>query len=700
MTDITKRSQSLFMQKLKIALLIFLPLAVFINSVLWFFFYRELKEEKNILETRTFTIIEMQSAKIASNFDPIVADLLFFAGYNQLMDMLEENSGLSNKRLMDDLALFSRGSKVYDQIRVINAEGMEVIRVNMIDGKPAIVPGDQFQFKGNRYYFKDTVALDKREVFISPFDLNIEQGMIEQPLKPMIRFGTPIFDREGQKRGIIIFNYLGANLIREFKSMITDYPGFNMLINANGYWIIGRDAGDEWGFMYEDRKDLTMGNSFPSSWERISASESGQFHDPEGLFTFTTIYPLLEGWKSSTGAGKAFVPSRKMKGAKEYFWKIVSYVPRKYIIEESMKTFNKYIYISIIISLMLGIGTWFMASARVKHIIDDWNMEKYSEKLEDRVEERIAELAKVNENLKDEIAARRKAENKNKEYAENLEQQVKERTKELEEKTEKLQRSEKALIYLLEDVNEIRNNMKKANIKLKELDQLKSMFIASMSHELRTPLNSIIGFTGIILQEMDGEINPQQKDHLGRANKSAKHLLSLINDVIDISKVEAGKSEVFIEEFMLDGIINEAVGSIQPQVKEKGLSFEVSVPPGVRLNTDRKRVMQCILNYLSNAFKFTEAGTITVIAREIGGEVEVTVSDTGIGISEQDQAELFEAFVRLDSHLSTQTLGTGLGLYLTKKLATELLGGTVAVKSQPGQGSTFTLRLPKEIKHG
>ncbi|MEE9200243.1 MAG: ATP-binding protein [Candidatus Brocadiales bacterium] len=239
-----------------------------------------------------------------------------------------------------------------------------------------------------------------------------------------------------------------------------------------------------------------------------------------------------------------------------------------------------------------------------------------------------------------------------------------------------------------------------ANVRLKELDQLKSMFIASMSHELRTPLNSIIGFTGVVLQDMVGELNARQKDHLSRAYKSSKHLLSLINDIIDISTVEAGKVEVFIEEFTLDEAVKEAVESVQPQVNEKGLTLEVSIPPGVRLKTDRKRLLQCILNFLSNAVKFTEAGTVSIAAREIDGEVEISVSDTGIGIAREDQPKLFNAFIRLDSPLRTQTPGTGLGLYLTQKLATEVLGGTVAAQSEPGKGSTFTLRLPRELKQG
>lgn len=174
-----------------------------------------------------------------------------------------------------------------------------------------------------------------------------------------------------------------------------------------------------------------------------------------------------------------------------------------------------------------------------------------------------------------------------------------------------------------------------ANNKLKELDQLKSMFIASMSHELRTPLNSIIGFTGMTLQGLSGELNHEQKDNLSRVYKSAKHLLALITDVIDISKIEAGRVETYREKVSLKEIVGEAVASVEPQLKEKGLALEVDIPGDVQLSTDRKRLLQCLLNFLSNAVKFTEAGKVCVSSRESDGCVEIAVSDTGIGISKR-----------------------------------------------------------------
>lgn len=233
-----------------------------------------------------------------------------------------------------------------------------------------------------------------------------------------------------------------------------------------------------------------------------------------------------------------------------------------------------------------------------------------------------------------------------------------------------------------------------ANNKLKELDQLKSMFIASMSHELRTPLNSIIGFTGMTLQGLSGELNHEQKDNLARVYKSAKHLLALISDVIDISKIEAGRVESFREKVSLKEIVEEAVASVEPQMKEKGLALELDILTDVQLTTDRKRLLQCLLNFLSNAVKFTEAGKVAVTSRKFDGCVEVAVSDTGIGISEKDLPKLFEAFERLDSHLRVKAGGTGLGLYLTKKLVTDILHGDVSVQSREGEGSIFSLRVP------
>ncbi len=228
-------------------------------------------------------------------------------------------------------------------------------------------------------------------------------------------------------------------------------------------------------------------------------------------------------------------------------------------------------------------------------------------------------------------------------------------------------------------------------------DRAKSMFIASMSHELRTPLNAIIGFTGILLQGLSGSLNERQTDQLSRVSRSAKHLLGLITDIIDLSKVEANRMDVFAETVNLEELIAQACETVKGQAREKGLIMEIVTPPGIQLYTDRKRLIQCIINLLSNAVKYTEQGKITLTVAPDETGVTIQVDDTGIGIEPEQLERLFKPFERLESNLRITTPGTGLGLYLTQKIAMDLLNGSVNVDSKPGQGSRFRLRVPKYL---
>ncbi len=301
----------------------------------------------------------------------------------------------------------------------------------------------------------------------------------------------------------------------------------------------------------------------------------------------------------------------------------------------------------------------------------------------------------------EDVSAYRQAEEELRRYRDQLEELVRERTLDLD-------KSKGALQNLLADMYETKKHLEAANAKLLELDRLKSMFIASMSHELRTPLNSIIGFTGLLLQGLAGEINDEQRDQLTRVYRAGKYLLALITDVIDIAKIESGKIHAVVEEFPLAAVIDEACESLKVQMAEKGLALIKVLPATpIQMKSDRRRLLQCLLNFLSNAVKFSEQGTLRVEAkvleakvrstskREMGQAwVEIAVSDTGVGIKQEDMVKLFHSFVRLKSSRKIIVPGTGLGLYLTKKLATEVLGGDVAAESREGKGSTFRLQVP------
>ena len=267
--------------------------------------------------------------------------------------------------------------------------------------------------------------------------------------------------------------------------------------------------------------------------------------------------------------------------------------------------------------------------------------------------------------------------------------------------SDKRRRAEKALQdsyqALERKVHERTEELRSANDRLRQLDQLKSMFIASMSHELRTPLNSIIGFTGVVLQGISGPLSAKQQDHLNRVYGSARHLLDLITDVIDISKIEAGYADVYPETFSLNQLLEEAVATVQPQRTEKGLGLEFNADAAISIQSDRKRLLQCVLNLLSNAVKYSEQGTIQVRLKSLPDKAVIEVEDQGIGISPEALTKLFQPFERIDTHLRIKTPGTGLGLYLTRKIMTDLLQGDASAISTEGKGSTFTLWIPHTL---
>ena len=293
------------------------------------------------------------------------------------------------------------------------------------------------------------------------------------------------------------------------------------------------------------------------------------------------------------------------------------------------------------------------------------------------------------------ITESKKGEKELEAHREHLEELVKEKTGDLTE-------SRQALVSLVEDVNEANDQLTQANKKLQELDRLKSMFIASMSHELRTPLNSIIGFTGIILQGLTGEITEEQRKQLSIVKSSGSHLLALINDVIDVSKIEAGKVDLFIEEFDLCPVLQEVKDSFAVAAKQKGLELSLAMPEKLILKTDERRVKQIIINFVSNAVKFTDKGGAVRLIADCGfrisdskeeerSKIQISVADTGIGIKKEDMDKLFKSFSRITIKGALKD-GTGLGLYLSQKIA-NLLGGEIKAGSKFGEGSVFTLSI-------
>ncbi len=250
------------------------------------------------------------------------------------------------------------------------------------------------------------------------------------------------------------------------------------------------------------------------------------------------------------------------------------------------------------------------------------------------------------------------------------------------------------------ELAEQNEKLRRQAIQLEQASAAKSQFLANMSHEFRTPLNAILGYTNMLLQGVSGELSPAQKRNLTRIDSNGRHLLEVINEILDITRIEAGRMPLHLSDFGIPELLQEVVAELDPIIARSKLA--VSTQLGSRMpaaHSDRQKVKQIVLNLLSNALKFTHEGSVTVRAEYVSATSTLTISvtDTGIGIAPADQEKIFEDFQQVDSSPTRAYGGTGLGLSICRRLAT-MLGGRVTLQSAPGQGSTFTLHFPRRAR--
>jgi len=252
------------------------------------------------------------------------------------------------------------------------------------------------------------------------------------------------------------------------------------------------------------------------------------------------------------------------------------------------------------------------------------------------------------------------------------------------------------------DIAQQNELLRRQAIELEQASQLKSQFLANMSHEFRTPLNAILGYTSMVLQGLGGPIEPGAKRQLRRIESNGRHLLTIINEILDISRIEAGRMPLQISRLRIPDLVTEVKAELEPIIIRSKIAVSSQLDKDLPiLVTDRQKVKQILLNLLSNALKFTHHGNVTITARRYPRERAVTVSvtDTGIGIAPADQEKIFEDFRQLDNSPTRAYGGTGLGLSICRRLA-EMMDGRITVESQVGKGSTFTLTLPVKSAGG
>jgi signal transduction histidine kinase len=254
------------------------------------------------------------------------------------------------------------------------------------------------------------------------------------------------------------------------------------------------------------------------------------------------------------------------------------------------------------------------------------------------------------------------------------------------------------LHQLYEDQRRAAQQLRTLNVELERASKAKSDFLANMSHELRTPMNAILGFTEMILDDIYGDVPPQIREPVTDINTCGKQLLRLINDVLDLSKIEAGRMELALGEYSVEDVVTTVQSSLRSLAVEKGLDFVATVQPDTPLCFgDAKRITQCLMNLAGNALKFTKEGRVEIRVELQGEALLFGVSDTGIGIPPHQLEHIFEEFRQVDVTITQEFGGTGLGLSITKKFV-ELHGGRIWVESEAGKGSTFSFSVPVRVE--
>jgi len=645
---------------LPVFLRFFLPIAVLVALGAYLMGASQVKSVLADVRSKESLNVGRGAAALSGAIVEVVRDVRFLSTQNELQRVLESTEPGNLQALAHEYMHFSNAKQLYDQIRWIDETGLERVRVDRLNGHAVNLTGDKLQNKGNRYFFTDTVKLAPGDIFISPLDLNVEGNAIEVPHKPMIRFATPVADTQGMRRGIVIANLYGRELLHAFAAATSDIASRAMLLNGEGYWLKSPAPEDEWGFMFKKR-DLTLAHRAPEAWSQMRATDEGQMVGADGLWTWQSVYPLLEGTTSSTGSADAYQPSQGDVKSRQYVWKSVSHrsaaelraLTQRLWLQTGMVALT---VIALFALVCLGLARTWMAKARAE-----------------------ADTRQANAALRVE----------------------------------------------LDRSSELNKKLTHAQNQLLQADRLASIgqLAAGVAHEINTPtgfvhsnLHTLQAYATSLLgiaNDLEAWLNAGaphddtldalrtrvQAADLGFLRDDLLALLKESSDGLDRIKKIVGDLKGFARvdtadwaDADLNACLDSALRLIEHEIKHRAdIVRDLNPLPGVRCNAGK--LNQVFLNLLLNAaHAIAERGTITLRSRHEGDWVSISISDTGCGIAPENLHRIFDPFY------TTKPVGkgTGLGLSLAWGIV-EDHHGRIEVTSSLGQGTTFTVRLPIQV---
>lgn len=708
------------------AMVYFVPAFTIISIIIFSLYYHEKHFWYKEIDQNLRTHIEREKTEISSYLRGVFHDLSFLVERTETIGPFDNSEKDAVSNLTGEFSAFSRNHPLYQQIRFLNTEGDEVIRVDLIQNQTIVCPAEKLQNKKHRYYFTESIILDKGQVYMSKLDLNIENKEIEVPFNPMLRFAAPVFDKAGTKKGVVILNYKSDTFLEKLE----DHPGYGLkaniqsqLLNSESFWLHNIDKKLCWGFMLDDRTDFKMSKTNPDLWNIINTSEQGLISNKQGRFAYDTIYPAETAIQT---AGTENINPATTR-TKDHYWKIIAFLPNKaiaayehkYMIaawaifasiavlllftslllarknSQKKEAEEKYriLYESSMDAIMLLDNTRFISGnpAAIKmfgcknekeftsfHPTDLSPEYQPDGELSSTKAQKIIETTyKKGNNF---FEWRHKSTD-GKDFDASVQLTV---TK---------IKGEKVLQVTIRDITE----QKRAQRQIEENIEMKTKFVSTASHELRTPLTAIKEGINIVYSGMAGQLNDEQKEFLEIAKRNVDRLARLINDVLDFQKISAGKMDFDIKPNNINEAVKQVVQTMKPWLEEKNLDLITDLNNNIEnFNFDSDKIIQVLTNLVNNAIKFTDNGGIKISTSIHDGCVVTSVQDTGSGIKQENMPKLFNEFEQFETRDYERKIGgTGLGLAICKKII-ENHNGTIWATSEYGKGTIFCFQLPME----
>lgn len=600
LSELSNKSKSFIVKR---TLLVFIPIIVFVVLITLIVLTAQENMELQVYKESENSVVDTKFKHIKTEIQHVIHDIFIIKNNSHLNELLNNKDEKTVENISRDIFHVVKYQKSYDQVRIIDEKGNEIVRVNYNNGIPEIVEKDKLQNKKHRYYFYETMELNNDEVFVSPFDLNMENKKIEVPLKPMIRFATPIFDSKGSRRGILIFNYFGEIILNQLNSSINTITEDQlMLLNSDGYWLKGPNKEEEWAFMYKDKKTVSFASRFPKVWEEINNNEAAQIKTDKGLITYKTIYPVKDRFYSESKNLNSNESSPIIHSSKRY-WKLVSFVDNETLYSKQ-NTRRKYILLALII---FSVGLFILCR--------------------------------------------------------------------------------KLAVY--------QHKTKLALLSLKLSNETKDKFFTIIAHDLKAPFNALLGFSDILVSELETGDNANVKSYSGIINETIHTTYNFLINLLDWSRSQTDKIEHNPEKFNVFALVDEIKDLLHLQAEKKDISIINNIQKDLQIFADKNMINTIIRNFVSNALKYSNNyGKVIIDASLRNNSFYCSVSDNGVGMSKEIVEEISK-FGDINSTPGTDNeKGTGLGLLLCNELIKKQKG-KLGVESTEGKGSKFSFEIPQ-----